>query len=214
MAPLIALAALLALGTLAVPRIAAAEPVELAIDSTRSALHARLYKAGVASALAHDHVIAATEMSGVIRYDPERPDSFAIDITVPTASLEPDHPRLRKRYRLEGELDADDRATIAEHMKADDQLAVKRYPHIRFVSTAVKRTAPGEWTVEGDLTVRGETRRVSLPVRAAASATAFEGRGELRISHSQFGFEPYSAMLGAVKNQDRIDLILHIVAGP
>lgn len=189
-----------------------AAPATLPLDAARSVLHARTHKGGLAAGLAHDHVIAATEMSGTVTFDPTDPTTFSLEVTVPTASLKPDDPELRKRYRLDGEIDADDRETIEKHMKARDQLDVKRYPTIRFVSTAVARLDGDRYMVEGDLTLRGKTQRVELRTQVSMKGGAFEGRGMLSITHRQFGFEPYSAALGAVQNKERIDLMLQLVA--
>lgn len=204
----------LALALLLFAPAALAAPATLNLDPARSALHARLYKQGVASGLAHNHVIAATRMTGTVTFDPADPTTFAVEVTVPVASLKADDARLRQKYGLEGELDADDRETIEENMRDEEQLDAKRYPTIRFVSTAVKPAGPGRFTVEGDLTLRGKTRRVSLPVTAKLSEAGFEGAGKLRITHEMFGFEPYSAMLGAISNQEKIDLILELVTAP
>lgn len=184
------------------------------LDPAASALHARLYKAGVASGFAHDHVIAAQKVEGEIVFDPAAPETFSVDVRVDTRSLEPDLPALRKRYGLEGEIDADDRATIKEHLRDEEQLYVAKYPSITFRSSTVTRSAPGKYRVVGLLTVRGKSREVSTDVTVEADAARFRGTAALRIKHTWFGFEPYSAMLGAVKNQDRIDLILELVATP
>lgn len=180
-----------------------------------SALHARLYKDGVASGFAHDHVIVAEAVEGEVDFDPAAPGTFAVDVRVDTRKLEPDPPAQRKIYGLEGELDADDRKTIKEHMREEDQLHVAKYPQITFRSSRVTASAKaGDYVVVGLLTIRGVTREVSVAVQVEADASGFRGRGKLRIKHTQFGFEPYSAMLGAVKNQDRIDLVLELVAKP
>lgn len=210
--PICTLSTLLGLASLVTGALAA--PVTWKLDAAQSGLHARTFKDGVASGLAHDHVIEATEIDGKLTVDPADPSTFAVDITVQTASLKADEPRLRHKYGLDGEIDADDRETIEEHMKDEDQLDVKRFPTIRFVSTAVKQIAPGKYSVEGKLTLRGKTRGVKLAAEVSLGADRFEGKGRLRINHTGFGFEPYSAMLGAVKNQNRIDLYLHLVATP
>lgn len=204
----------LVLALLLLAPAALAAPATLNIDPVRSALHARVYKQGVASGLAHNHVIAATEMSGTVTFDPADPSTFSVEVTVPVASLKADDTRLRQKYGLEGQIDADDRETIEENMKDEEQLDAKRYPTIRFVSTAVKAAGEGQFTVEGDLTLRGKTKRVSLPVKAKLSEAGFEGVGKLRITHKMFGFEPYSAMLGAISNQEKIDLVLQLATAP
>lgn len=212
MSPLAHRLAPLALALLAAPALAA--PVDYRIDVTESALHARTYKAGVASGFAHDHVIVARVAEGEVTFDPADPGSFTLDVRVDARALDPDPPAVRRAYRLDGEIDDDDRAEIAKSMRSPDQLAVDRYPEIRFRSTRVRATAPGRYTVDGQLTLRGRTREVSLPVEVEADATRFTGRGRLRITHAMFGFTPYSALLGAVKNQEQIDLVLRVVARP
>lgn len=205
------------LAALAVALLAAAAeaaPIQYALDAEASALHARTYKAGVASGFAHDHVIVAPVAAGEVTFDPADPGSFTIDVRIDARALEPDPPAVRRIYGLEGEIDADDRAEIGKSMRSADQLAVERYPEIRFRSTKVSAVAPGRYTVEGQLTLRGRTQAVSLPVEVEADAEGFTGRGRLRITHAMFGFEPYSALLGAVKNQEKIDLILRVVARP
>ncbi len=203
-----------AIAALLLTTAAIATPVTWKLDPKASGLHARTFKDGVASGFAHDHVIEATEVDGKVTLDPGDPSTFTIEITVQTASLKADDPRLRHAYGLDGEIDADDRETIEESMKDDEQLDVKRYPTIRFVSTAVKQTAPGKYAIEGELTLRGKTRAVKLTADVTIGGGRFEGKGKLSINHTAFGFEPYSAMLGAVKNKNRIDLHLHVVAGP
>lgn len=193
---------------------ALAAPTVAKLDAQRSELHARLYKSGVASGLAHNHVVEATAMAGTVTYDPEAPASFEIAVTVPVASFKADAARLRHRYQLEGTLDKDDRETIEENLRAKDQLNAKKFPTITFKSTAVTQTGPGKYTVKGDLTIRGKTRSVELPTTVTMGPDGFEGTGKLRINHKMFGFEPYSAMLGAIKNQEKIDLILKLVAPP
>src|SRR5262245_40449657 len=56
---------------------AAAEPV-YTIDQTRSEFALQLFKAGVGSALAHDHVVRATTYTGQIRFDPSTPSSGSV----------------------------------------------------------------------------------------------------------------------------------------
>jgi len=209
-----AVATPLAAALLIIGAVAAAHAETYRVDAGESALHARLYKAGVASGFAHDHVIVAQGVEGEVEFDPAAPSTFSVDVRVDTQKLEPDPPALRAKYGLEGTVDADDRKEIKEHLRGDDQLHVAKYPAITFRSSRVTQSAPGEFVVVGPLSIRGVTREVSVAVTVEADATRFRGTGKLRIKHTQFGFEPYSALLGAVKNQDRIDLILELVAKP
>jgi polyisoprenoid-binding protein YceI len=48
------------------------------------------------------------------------------------------------------------------HLKTNDFFDVENHPTWTFVSTAIKSEGPTEWKVEGDLTIRGVTRTVTL----------------------------------------------------
>jgi polyisoprenoid-binding protein YceI len=51
------------------------------------------------------------------------------------------------------------------HLVSADFLDAETHPRIRFRSRVVEVLAPTEWRVDGDLTLRGVTRPVSLAVR-------------------------------------------------
>jgi len=87
------------------------------------------------------------------------------------------------------------------HLKSADFLDVDKFPILAFESTGIDVVRPGEFTVEGDLTIRDVTRRVLFVVegptppakdpwgnmRVAVSATA-------KISRSDFGLIWNSAL--------------------
>ncbi len=202
----------LALASALTALVAGADAPHFAIDPKQSALYCRTRKAGAASALAHDHAIRATDLKGEISYDPAHPESSRVEVTVQTATLLVDAPEDRVKLGLEGGPSDSDRKKIAENMMDDGQLDVKKFPTIHFVSSAVK--ADGDkLRVEGSLTLHGVSHPVSLAVTVKPSAEGqLSGDGELAIKVSDYGIEPYSALLGAVKNKDQVELLLHLVA--
>ena len=58
-----------------------------------------------------------------------------------------------------------------EHLRSEDFLDVQRYPEIRYRSTLVQPAEDDHWRVDGDLTIRGVTRPVSLLVEFCGVAT-------------------------------------------
>ena len=52
-----------------------------------------------------------------------------------------------------------------DHLRSADFLDVEHHPEIRFSGRVVKRVGPGEYIVEGELTVRGVQRPIVLDVR-------------------------------------------------
>ena len=193
---------------------AAAWSAALRIDPAQTHLVVRTYKDGIGSALAHDHVIEATEVSGAIEYDPSRPEASSIVIETRTASLRVDDPAARRRFGVPGELSESDRAEVSNAMRAPDQLDVVRYPTIRFASTRVISQGEGRLQVTGELTIRGATREVTFPATVALDGDGLQARATLRLLQSSFGYRPYSALLGVIRNKDEVTLDVDLVARP
>ncbi len=83
-----------------------------------------------------------TDVAGTIHIA-ERPEDSWVEVSLGTASITTDH---------------EDRDN---HLKSADFLDVANYPSIEFRSTRVQGGG-AHWTVEGDLTIKGETRPVTL----------------------------------------------------
>jgi polyisoprenoid-binding protein YceI len=186
----------------------------LRIDPERTRLALQLFRDGVGSALAHDHVVEATEVGGVVEYDPARPDASAIVVEVRTASLRVDEPAARRRLGVEGDLSDGQRADVAKAMRAPDQLDVARYPTIRFVSTRAVAEGEGRLRLTGRLTLRGVTREITFPATVTRESGALRGRATLTFLQPSFGYRPYSALLGAIRNKDEVTLHVDLVARP
>jgi polyisoprenoid-binding protein YceI len=69
------------------------------------------------------------------------------------------------------------------HLKSVDFLDVENHPWLTFTSTGVSTVRPGELAVEGDLTIRGMTRRVSFDVEGPTPPTK-DPWGNTRIAIS------------------------------
>lgn len=75
-----------------------------------------------------------------------------------------------------------------DHLRSADFFDVAKHPTITFVSKAITRTSPTTGTLTGDLTVRGVTRTVAIPV----TMVFYEGgrgrfRGQFQIDRRAFG---------------------------
>ncbi len=202
------------LATVALLGSGAASGATLRVDPERTRLAVQLYREGVGSALAHDHVVEATEVGGSVQYDPARLEDSAIVIEVRATSLRADQPAARRRLGVEGDLSDGQRADVEKAMRAPDQLDVARHPTIRFVSTRVLAEGEGRARVTGRLTLRGVTREVTFPATITLDAGVFRGRATLSFLQSSFGYQPYRALLGAIRNKDEVTLHVDLVAIP
>jgi polyisoprenoid-binding protein YceI len=50
------------------------------------------------------------------------------------------------------------------HLRSSDFFEIDTYPTMHFVSTALRETGRGKWTLVGDLTIKGVTRPIELDV--------------------------------------------------
>jgi polyisoprenoid-binding protein YceI len=74
------------------------------------------------------------------------------------------------------------------HLRSGDFFDVENNPTITFVSTGVTPAGEGKLTIEGDLTVRGTTKRMTIPT----TMVFYEGgtgrfRGEFVLDRTAFG---------------------------
>jgi polyisoprenoid-binding protein YceI len=112
------------------------------------------------------------EFTGDISYDPSNPAATQVDLTVYTDSVNLDN------------VDQEDL------LRSDEFFDVARHPTMHFASTAVAREAAGELSVTGDLTIRGITRRLTVPIRVmppggVPGTTTFDTT--FQIDRTQFG---------------------------
>lgn len=184
------------------------------IDPSRSTLVVEVFKDGLAARFAHDHVVSAVEFSGRVTYDPAAPDASSVSLEVRTGSLRADDAAVRRRFGLAGGPSARDLADIEKAMKGEGQLDVDRFPVMRFASTRITRQSDGQYRVAGLLTIRGIAAEVNFPAAIEPEAGGLRGHATLRFTQSAFGYAPYSALLGAIKNKDEVTLRVDLLAFP
>ena len=105
-----------------------------------------------------------TDFEGVINADEADPSRSSVTFTIKAGSIDTSSPDRDK------------------HLTSEDFFFVDKFPTITFASTSVTKVSEEEYTVVGDLTIRGVTRQVTLPVTALG--TAKDPWGNLRA-----GFE-------------------------
>ena len=109
------------------------------------------------------------DFSGVVVYDPARPSASSVEMTVQAASIDTDNDK------RDG------------HLRSDDFFAVETYPTLTFKSTAVAKTGDG-LAVTGDLTIRGVTKRITIPVEVLGVMGDKAGFStELTIDRQEYG---------------------------
>lgn len=161
---------------------------ERAIDTQRSTITIHVGKSGLLSAAAHEHTIDAPISSGTIR------ESAAphIEFTVETAKM---------MVRPDPKIDAKTQATIQTDMD-EMTLETKKFPQITFRSSRIEKIGDGQWKVDGDLTLHGVSKPVSLTVRQTGDS--YSTRTVLK--QTDFGIKPITVGGGMIKVKNEVEI--------
>lgn len=155
--------------------------------------------------LSHDHVMVAKGWSGTASYDAADPGSCNISITVPVSSLDVDPDYMRKAVGYDTMLTADQRDDVRKNMLASSQLDAGSHPNITFQSTSCTASS-----ITGNLTIRGKSQPVTMNAQLSEDGSSFSAKGQVTIRATQFGFQPYSALFGQLKNRDDMKLTVKL----
>jgi polyisoprenoid-binding protein YceI len=133
-----------------------------------------------------------TGASGTLDIDPKHVDAAQVNVSIPAASVS------TTNAQLDGEL------------KGGSWFDAAKYPNITFVSRRVTQTGPKTAQVEGDLTLHGVTRPVTLDVSFNAAGLnplsrqytiGFDAIGKLK--RSDFGVRAWEPLVG-----DDVDIVI------
>ena len=164
------------------------------IDVEHSTLTVHVFKAGVFSAFADNHVIRAPIAAGHL----SDVGALVVDVIVHVADM----------TVIDPTLPADKRAEVQARMQGPEVLDGSRYPDIRFASTRIDLGGADQWRVTGDLTLHGVTR----PLTFAMTRRGRHFRGTASIRQRDFGIRPISIARGTVKVKDELRIDFDIVA--
>ena len=87
------------------------------------------------------------DFDGSITYDPQAPERSSVEVTIQATSIDTNNDR------------RDD------HLRSADFFDVEKHPTLSFKSTSVQRESAEALRVTGDLSIRGVTKQVTIPVR-------------------------------------------------
>jgi polyisoprenoid-binding protein YceI len=162
------------------------------IDTEKSALTVRVYKAGLLSAFGHEHEIRAPIREGNFN-EGKNTVEFVVDA--------------RTLRVLDSDVSDKDRAEIQSTMLGPKVLDSAEFPEIRFRSTEISRAGENKWSVLGDLTLHGQTR----PVKVDVERLDARYRGVARLRQKDFGITPVTVAGGSIKVKDEVRIEFEIV---
>src|SRR5215468_1359954 len=122
--------------------------------------------------------------SGEIVADAQQLDASHVRFVIETASLDTANTRRD------------------QHLRSKDFLFVEQYPTITFTSTAITRDGL-KYVVQGDLEIRGVTKRVTVPVTVEQRQDEIVVQGSMTLNRREFGMQ-YNAFFNPVR--DNVDV--------
>jgi polyisoprenoid-binding protein YceI len=140
------------------------------------------------------------KVSGVLTLDEANPENSSVEASIDVSSIE-----TRDAGR-----DA--------HLKSAEFFDVEKFPTMTFKSTQVNSTGAGEGTVEGDLTIRDVTQKVTFEVEGPTTAvkdpwgnTRVGISATTKISRKEFGLTWSAPMeTGGVLVGDEVTITLEV----
>jgi polyisoprenoid-binding protein YceI len=149
------------------------------------------------------HLLAKTsgrfaKFSGTIKVDAADASKSSVEVSIEAASISTDNEARDK------------------HLKSADFFDVEKFPTITFKSTSVKEVAKGKLEVTGDFTLRGVTKRITIPITNAGTQPGMQPGsviagfidGAVTINRNDFGIKYGPGVLG-----DDVAISLNIEAG-
>lgn len=144
-----------------------------------------------------------SDFAGTIRFDEAIPEASSVEFTIEAGSVD---------------TNAADRDT---HLRSGDFFAVDQFKTISFKSTRVAKRRAGTLDVLGDLTIRGVTKEISMPVTYLGKAkdpwgnerVGFEAEGTL--NRKDFGLAwnaPLEAGGFLVGDEVKVNLSIQAIA--
>ncbi len=156
-----------------------------AIDAGASVITVRVFKSGLFSAFGHNHEITARIAAGTVDAAGRR-----VEFHARASSLRVQDPGVSEQDRME----------IQKTMEGPEVLDIDRFPEISFRSTSAEAVGGSSWKVQGDLTLHGQTRPITVDVRQEGGHYL----GSAQIKQTDFGMTPVKVAGGAVRVKDEV----------
>ncbi|APW62962.1 YceI family protein [Paludisphaera borealis] len=178
--------------------------VRYVFDKRQSQFTVQAFKTGLLSTFGHSPTFAVGDYSGEARFGAGGLASFSLELTVVADSLS-----------LLDRVGVTDRREIESRMR-DDVLETRAHPEIRYRAErlADERIAPGRYRIRigGPLSLHGVTHPHQIDAELTVFNDALQLRGGCALRLSDYQIKPVSALAGAIKLKDELQLTFDLNA--
>ncbi len=172
------------------------------LDASQSKFMAHANAGGLLWFKGKDHHLAARDFTGQVEITPDAITPASLRLVVKAASLQ----------ETGSEFTQPQKDIINKELR-EIVLHPDRYPDITFQSTnvTVKDVGRHEVKIDGNLTLHGVTKRITIPAVVTLSGDTLRAVGEFSIDRDDFGVKATSAFHGLVRVRNTIKFEFDIV---
>lgn len=164
------------------------------IGPDNGSLQVKTYRAGMAQKAGHDLVIDVTSWSATVNVDES--SQFSVELNADPTSL-----HVREGTGGAKALSDKDKADIHKHIDGK----VLKGQAITFRCDGASYTGPGPVSISGEVGMGGTTRQIGFDVEIGPDGQV---RGTVPLTQSEWGIKPFSALMGALKVRDDVEVVL------
>lgn len=174
------------------------------IDSDISRFAVRAFATGLLSAIGHNPTIAISDFEGQVRLGSDSLEGASLHMTIKANSL-----------TVQNQISDKDRREMEKKM-VEEVLETNRFPEIVYECTDVSGSyglaGPSLVVLNGNLTLHGITRNLSINTTASLLGNLLRASGEFSIQQSHYGIRPVSAVVGTIRLKDELKFSFEVVA--
>src|SRR3569832_2464538 len=173
------------------------------------------FRAGTLAKFGHNHVIASHDISGTF-YVPDDIEHSTFELHIPVGQLAVDESDLRAKEGPDFPKEVPESAKegTRRNMLSEALLNGAQYDENTQTSQHIRTNTPRGSQVLADvqITIRGQTHTVSVPVTYSQSGDRLTADGDLPLKQTDHSLTPFTAALGALAVQDEMRVRFHFVA--
>jgi len=175
------------------------KPGTYTVGPSDGRLQVRTGRQGMASKVGHDLTLEASNWKATVTVDAD-PANSEVQATIEPRSLE-----VVAATGGAKPVTDKDRKDIKKNIAG-----LLGNNSITFQSTSIKAKNDTSITVLGTLSIAGQNRQATLDLAIQPDGSSARLTGRVPIVQSDFGVKPFSAMMGALKVRDEVDVDLEV----
>jgi polyisoprenoid-binding protein YceI len=174
------------------------------IDPAQSQFMVHAFRGGLLYFKGHDHFIKVGDFSGTVELTPSVISPATLNMSIKTDSLE----------ETGADFTTEQKGIIKKELN-EIVMESAKYPEITFHSTGVTGRLNGaqfDASIEGEITLHGVTKHITIPATVTFDGQTFRAKGEFKLDRKDFNVNATDAVHGTVRVKHEVQFTFDIAA--